>query len=103
MATIAFFAYIYLVDIFFVLLAITLLFKMGARYLKMEEEALSRMYPTATESDILIAIPGRGWIALCVHARKRGLRRTRKAKGLQVSAGRLAARREREAEEGVMK
>jgi len=76
---------------------------MGARYLKTEEETLSRMYPWATESEILTAMPGRGWIALCVHARNRGLRRTRKAIGLQISAGRLAARQKREGEEGDIK
>ena len=76
--------------------------EMGERYLKEENQTLIQMYPTATKSEILVAIPGRGWIALCIHAKRLGIYRTTAARGLQIWAGRIRAKRERE-EEGDMK
>jgi hypothetical protein len=61
---------------------------MGARYLKSEDEAIERYYPTATRDTILELIPNRTWAEIGVHARKKGIHRTSKAWGNSVREGR---------------
>jgi hypothetical protein len=72
---------------------------MGNRYLKSEVAALKAMYASATKAEIMAELPGRNWIVVCRYARFRlGLYRSRKAKGLAITAGRLKGQRKREEE-----
>ena len=61
---------------------------MGARYLKMEEEAIVKYYPTASRDKILKFIPDRTWGQIGVKARKMGIHRTSKAWGNSTREGR---------------
>jgi len=57
---------------------------MGARYLKVEDEAIKAHYPTATRREILRLIPTRTWNQIGVRARRINVYRTTKAKGTAI-------------------
>ena len=61
---------------------------MGARYLKTEDDAIRRYYPTASHAEILEFIPNRTWAQIGGHARKKGIHRTPKAWSNSVREGR---------------
>ena len=61
---------------------------MGARYLKREDEAILRYYPTAPRAEIIKLIPNRTWDQIGVHARKKDIHRTSKAWGNSIREGR---------------
>jgi hypothetical protein len=61
---------------------------MGERYLKTEEETIRTHYPTATRDEILTLMPGRTWVQIGAHARKRGVHRTSETWGNSVREGR---------------
>ena len=66
---------------------------MGSRYLKTEVESLKRMYPSASEAEILVEVPGRSWMAISKYSRtKLNLHRTKKAIYLAVLAGQAKAK-----------
>jgi hypothetical protein len=71
---------------------------MGARYYKSEVSILQRLYPTATKSEILTAIPGRNWGALRAYARRMNLHRSQKAISIAIKMGHIKAKRESEEE-----
>ncbi len=61
---------------------------MGARYLKTEDDAIVKYYPTAPRAEILEHVPNRTWAQIGVKARKMGIHRTSKAWGISVREGR---------------
>jgi hypothetical protein len=62
---------------------------MGERWLKAEEEAIQTHYPTSRRGEILAMIPGRTWVEIGAKARKRGIHRTKEAKGDSIREGRM--------------
>ena len=85
-------------------IALIFLIEMGNRYLKSEIEVLKEKYPSASEAEIMSALPGRSWTAVCKYARSTlGLHRTQRAIGLAVSEGLAKAKRKREKEEKIKK
>jgi hypothetical protein len=63
---------------------------MGARYLKTEDDAIVKYYPTASRDKILKLIPDRTWEQIGVHARGMRILRTSKAWGNSIREGRKA-------------
>jgi hypothetical protein len=61
---------------------------MGARWLKVEEEAIVEDYPTATRAEMLERIPDRTWNQIGVHARHMHVLRTTSAWGNSIREGR---------------
>lgn len=61
---------------------------MGARYLKAEDEAIRKYYPTATRSELLQRIPDRTWPQILAYANRIHIHRTTKAKGNSIRVGR---------------
>jgi len=63
---------------------------MGNRYLKVEDEAIRKYYPTATRQEILQRIPNRTWIQIGARAIRIGVHRSTQAKGDSIREGRKA-------------
>lgn len=61
---------------------------MGARYLKTEDEAIYKYYPTAARNEILKKIPDRTWEQIGVRARRMGIHRISQAWGNSIREGR---------------
>ena len=62
-----------------------------------DNERFDRLYPVLTRVALLVAFPPRSWKSIQSHAQKRGIHRTREAKGRQINIGRKKAKEEGEA------
>ena len=57
-----------------------------------DNERFNRLYPVLTRAALLAAFPSRSWKSLQSYAQKRGIHRTREARGRQINIGRKEAK-----------